>query len=78
MNRDDQIKMGGNAIALFKGLDAWPQDIPTFDDFEATLLTGRATDLISSLRSLDTVGSKEFETRRRIARLRRMDGLVLR
>jgi hypothetical protein len=70
---DKKVRLGGYVLALFKGLDAWDTDIPALDDFEATLVAGKASDLISSIRALGSVEVKEFEVRRKLARLHRRD-----
>lgn len=71
--QDEKIWFGGYVLALFKGLDAWDKDILALDDFEATLIAGKSSELISAIRALGSVEAKEFEIRRKLARLQRRD-----
>lgn len=68
---------GAWLITTYKGFAEFDLYEPVFDQYEATILSARAANLLSSIRHLRRVKSDEFELRRRLAKIKPSEILPL-
>jgi len=61
---------GAWLVATYKGFSEYNLYEPTFDQYEATILSARAANLLSSIRRLGPIEPTELEVRRKLARLK--------
>jgi hypothetical protein len=68
---------GAWLVATYKGFAEYDLYQPVFDEYEATILSARAGQLLSSIRRLGQIDAKELEIRRKLARLKPSETLPL-
>jgi hypothetical protein len=66
----EQVRAGGWIAAIYKAIRYYDVDDPAFDHFEATIISGKTADFLSSIRSLGKVRQHQYEIYRKLARLK--------
>ncbi|HTZ46921.1 MAG TPA: hypothetical protein VMH20_04985 [Verrucomicrobiae bacterium] len=69
----EDIRFGGWIIASYKSFKNFDLEDAVFDPYEATILAGKAAELLSSLRSLGQIDSAKFEVYRKLAHIKPRD-----
>ena len=70
MRSTEFVWSGAWLVATYKAFSQYDLYDSAFEQYEATLLVARAAQLLSSIRELDVVETKEFEVRRKLAKLK--------
>jgi hypothetical protein len=66
----EQVRAGGWIAAIYKAIRYYDVDDPAFDHFEATIVSGKTAEFLSSIRALGKVDQQQYEVYRKLARLR--------
>jgi len=66
----DHVRCGGWLVAIYKAIASYDVDDPAFDDYDATIISAKAAEFLSSIRSLGRVDSQKYEVYRRLARIK--------
>jgi len=66
----EQVRSGGWIVAIYKAIAVYDVDDPAFDDYEATINAAKAAEFLSSIRSLGRIDARQYETYRRLARIK--------
>ncbi len=73
----EDVRCGGWIVASYKAFACYDVEDAVFDPYEATLLAGKAAELLSSIRALGKIDGKKFDVYRKIARLKPRDGIAV-
>ena len=73
----EAIKSGGWIVASYKAFSCFDLEDIVFDPYEATILAGKAAELLSSIRSLGKISGKKFDVYRKLAHLKPRDATLV-
>jgi predicted DNA-binding ribbon-helix-helix protein len=57
----EQVRAGGWIAAIYKAIRYYDVDDPAFDHFEATIVSGKTAEFLSSIRALGKVDQQQYE-----------------
>jgi len=57
----EQVLAGGWIAAIYKAIRYYDVDDPALDHFEATIISGKTADFLSSIRALGNVDRQKYE-----------------
>jgi hypothetical protein len=67
---NEQVRVGGWLLAIYKAISYYDVDDPVFDEYEATVIAGKTAQYLSSIRALGKIDASKHEVYRKIARLK--------
>jgi hypothetical protein len=69
----EAVKCGAWIVASYKAFSCFDLEDPAFDPYEATILAGKAAGLLSSIRSLGQIDSRQIDVYRKLAHIKPRD-----